>query len=77
MNQTQLEKVARFMTDKAMSEAVYLLIQRAFLKKKDGEDVELKAARFMALNLLDEAWRDLDNAKPSEDGGEKNRTAHV
>jgi preprotein translocase subunit SecA len=61
MNQTQIAKIQRFMDDHAMSDSVHAHLQQAFLKRKEGEDVMMKAARFVALNLLDDAWRELGN----------------
>lgn len=69
MDITKQDKVTRFLNDRVMSGTIYDVLLQSFLKKKDGEDTELKAARFMAIGLLDEAWKDLErvkNTKPEE-----------
>jgi len=77
MTPRQREKLVRFINDEALAEAVYSLVQKAYLKKKDGEDTTIKAARFIALNLLDEAWRELDKYKTDSSDTAAKGTPHV
>ena len=49
-------KLISLANDKLMLEAVYDLGLEVFLKKKSGEDVSMKAGRFIAIELLQE-WR--------------------
>lgn len=59
MNDTQNEKVKRFINDKVMSDAVYELILASFLKKKSG-DTSLLAASMLAVHNLSDAWKELE-----------------
>ncbi len=49
-------KLQQFSNDKYLQDAVYEVLMEIFLKKKSGEDVQMKAARFVAIELLQEAW---------------------
>ena len=72
MNPTQTEKVKRFANDKLMNESVKFVIEKSFRKPKINEDVYMKAARFMALGLLEEAWKEINLFKIEEkDVGEQ------
>lgn len=63
MNPETTERIKRFMRDESANKAVYGQIQKSFLKTKQGDDIHMKAARFVALELLDEAWKDLSYIK--------------
>ena len=60
MNQLNKERIQRFMSDEVMSESVKESLVQSFMKKRDG-DVQLKAAQMIALELLQEGWRELEN----------------
>lgn len=66
MNPEITQRIKRFMSDKATNEAIFTAIQKTFLKAKSSEDISLKAARFMALELLTDAWRDLNHIKDAD-----------
>lgn len=59
LNDTQKAKVQRFVIDPVTSEAVYSVLLRSFLKKRTDEDTTMKAARFIATELLVEGWKEL------------------
>ena len=60
MNQLNKERIQRFMSDEVMRESVKEALIHSFMKKRDG-DVQLKAAQMIALELLQEGWRELEN----------------
>lgn len=50
------------MTDTVMADAVYEVLLQTYLKKREG-DVHMKAAERVAIDLLNDAWRELDRYK--------------
>lgn len=72
MNANELDKVKRFMSDVMMNEAVYSILLTTFLKRREGEDTEMKAARFLATELLAEGWKELERTKAKEEREVKN-----
>ena len=62
MNSLEIEKINRFLGDKSMSQIVHSIILGSFLKKRDG-DVYTKAAQRMAIDFLEDAWKDLENSR--------------
>lgn len=56
---TKQIKIDRFLKDEAMSNAVYDVIHDSFLKYKGQRDVQILAAERLALDFLDEAWKEL------------------
>jgi len=63
LNETEKAKVQRFMMDAVLSSAVYDVLLQSFLKKRGDESTEMKAARFIATELLEEGWKNLDRYK--------------
>jgi len=70
MNNTQIEKLHKFANDKVMTEAVYNILLEVFLKKGSEEDVSIKAARFISVEKLQDAWKEIDKFKSDEKGEE-------
>lgn len=60
INETQKNKIDRFLNDEVMSEAVREVILNSFLKPKPNRDVYQLAASRLAIDLLDESWKDLE-----------------
>lgn len=60
INETQKNKIDRFLNDEVMSEAVKEVILNSFLKPKPNRDVYQLAASRLAIDLLDESWKDLE-----------------
>lgn len=50
-----------------MEKAVHSVLLNSFLKRRDGEDTEMKAARFLATELLADAWKELERMKAKEE----------
>lgn len=60
MDETKKKKLQQFMSDHLMRDAVYSVLLNTFLKPR-SKDVHTLAAGMLAVNFLDEGWRDLSN----------------
>lgn len=59
MDTARIEKIKRFLADQSMQLAVKDTIQASFLKKNPTADVQFLAASRIALDLLEDAWKEL------------------
>lgn len=67
LNDQQKVKVQYFINDPQMSEAVYKVLQNAFLKKHLGpNDVNVLAAERLAVDFLNDAFKELEKFKNLE-----------
>ena len=71
MNNEQKAQIGQFMNNRGMSEAVSSLLTKYFLKKRGEEDVNMKAARFIATELLSEAWLEMEKYRAENMMGDK------
>jgi len=62
-------KIEKFLNDRAMAGAVYETLRSSFLKGKGQRDIQVLAAERLAVDLLDEGWRELNKYR-SEDSHE-------
>lgn len=76
MTDAQREKIRRFLNDESMAGAVRAVLLKAFLKPQKDRDVQWLAASRIAIDLLDDAWKDLNKLK-ADDGGVDKQTAQV
>ena len=60
------EKLKRFANDDTMRSAVYDLLMKSFTAKKPVIDVNVLAAQRIAIDLLNDAWRELNSHKGTE-----------
>lgn len=60
------EKIKRFLNDSIMAEAVYGVLLQSFLKQQDRKDIHMLAASRIAIDLLDDAWKELKKRKNAE-----------
>lgn len=69
MNQQQQERISRFLDDQLMSDTVYDILFRFFVKNHGEKDVNMLAARAMASDLLPLAWKEVEKNRfsPPED----------
>lgn len=67
MDQTRKEKLKRFMSDRVMAAAVRTAILETYLKPRAKLDVNVLAAERLAINLLDEAWKDMDRYRTDDE----------
>lgn len=66
MNPEKIAKIERFIKDESMSQAVYEVIHNSFLKNKGQRDIQILAAERLAVDFLDNAWKDLSRYKDIE-----------
>ena len=67
MNKHNIDLVKLFVNNEPMQGAVKEVIEETFRAKKPNEDIHIKAGRFIALELLNEAWIELDRLKARQD----------
>ena len=63
MTETQKKSLVQFANNGIMYQAVFETLLNSFLIKRSGEDTEAKAARFVAVELLKEAFKEIDGYK--------------
>lgn len=63
MTEHEIGKVKMFMGDTIMSDLIYQSLMDAFLKRRQGEDIQMKAARMTAIELLQDAWGELEKVR--------------
>ena len=66
MNDAQKNKLGRFIEDSVMSDAVREIIEAEITKPTKDRDVQSLAARFMAIEILRDAWKELLKFKTDE-----------
>jgi hypothetical protein len=59
----QEQKIKRFMHDAVMSSGVYSVLLHSFLKPRKDADVYTLAASRIAIDLLNDAWKELEKIK--------------
>lgn len=65
MNDTKKAKIARFLDDKVMAEAVYSVLLDAFLNPRTS-DTNYLAASMIAIGQLKDAWKELEKQRPKD-----------
>ena len=65
MSDNDRAKIRKFLGDKEMSEAVKRVMFSTFIKDSKIRNVEVMAAERLAINLLNEAFKELERAKES------------
>ncbi len=59
-------KIDRFLKDERMAEAVYQALIDSFMKERRTESVQILAASRIAINLLQDGWKDLQKYKTDD-----------
>ena len=59
------EKLKKFLADEQMVVVVKEVIREVFMRPREKTDVQTLAAERIAINLLEEAWRELQRYKAS------------
>ncbi len=68
MDQEQLNRIARFVNDKGMVNAVEDFLLESFMKPVQVDSsVEEKAAEWLSIQKLKRAWKELKNYKQEDD----------
>lgn len=60
MNESQIAKIKLFLKDKMMSSAVKEMLRERFLKSKGVTEVNYMAAQRLAIDLLEEGFKELE-----------------
>ena len=76
MDNQKTEKIKKFLSDKAMSEVVREVLTNSFLKADGVKDVQSLAAQMIAVNLLNEGFKELARVSRVEDKQEE-RTKQI
>ena len=74
LNETQKEKIQRFLDDKLMSDAVYSVLLDSFLDDKVVNDVNYLAASRISVIFLKRAWNQLESFKREKEIEDKDTT---
>ena len=77
MDKTQEEKIRLFINDKVMSAAVYDMLLKSFIKPSDRADVNVLAASRIAIDLLQESWKELKKFEQYRDDTKSNVPTYV
>ena len=78
MDKSKIEKINKFLDDEALANAVYDILAASFLKKRERKDIYMVAAERIAIDLLEEGWKDLLKIKRTRSQGESvKRVGHV
>lgn len=67
MNDLKLAKIKQFLMDEAMAHSIKEAMKDAFLKPSKDRSIENLAARFIAVELLEETWKDLRRFQDEEE----------
>lgn len=67
MESQKREKINKFLSDKMMSGYVWEVVLASFLRQRKDADVQLKAAQMIAIELLHEAWKELERDRTSQE----------
>jgi len=73
MTEDQKAKVIRFLNDQTMSNAIYDVLLKSFLKATKDRNVENLAASMIAIERLDEAWKELSKFKSEQKTKQEDR----
>lgn len=76
MSQHNANLIYRFIADPAMSEEVKNVLLESFMKKRTG-DVNMKAAQMMAIDLLQEGWKELERYKTQQNEAKISRQVGI
>ena len=66
MDEAQKRQIQKFVNDKGMSRAVYLLLLDTFLRERPQADVYVLAASRLAIDYLKQGWKELEKYKFEE-----------
>ena len=71
MNETEKNKISRFLSDEVMSKAVREVIEHSIIARSKDRDVQNLAARFLCIEIIQEAWQELEKYKIVKDNETK------
>ncbi len=67
LSDTEKAKIARFLFDGTLSGAVFDVLLDTFIGKKASKDVNVAAAERIAVDLLHDAWKELEKCREDAD----------
>lgn len=59
MNEAKRQKIMKFMGDEKMQEVVREVLLKSFLLSRPGQDVHVLAASRLAVDFLEQGWKEL------------------
>ena len=65
MNEQQISKIRAFLGDTILQETIKKSLTTTFMKKRET-DTSYLAAQMLAIQLLEEGWRDLESHRTTE-----------
>lgn len=71
MNDVQKAKITKFVSDTVMSDAVYDVLLKGFLKERPNQDVHSLAASRLAIDFLNQSWKELERYSTEQQKEEK------
>jgi hypothetical protein len=78
IDETQKAQIQRFLEDADTANAVKSVLLDSFLKERKGQDVYVLAASRLAIDLLNEGWRELEKLRrENEDTNKSTRQVGV
>lgn len=70
LNKTEKDKIARFLSDEIMVEAIKKVFLGVFTRRRDQEEVNLLAADRLAIDHFYEGWKELEKYKSDPEQNE-------
>ncbi len=71
MDTQKREKINRFLADVVMADAVKEVLRESFLKKREGNDINILASSMLAVYALEDGWKDLNKVRNTVQGEKK------
>ena len=71
MPDAKKEAIKRFLDDTEMSKAVFSILRSQFMKAPKDHDVQSLAAAWMAKDIFEEAWKEINKLKQDKARDEK------
>ena len=71
LDNNQVEKIKKFVADRAMNEAVRKVLTDSFLKTRGVTEVNFLAAQRIAIDLLEDGYKELNKISRTEKQGKK------
>jgi len=76
MDATEKSKLRRFISDPGLSAAVRAVLLQSFIKERKEADVYKLAAAKLAIDMLQDAWRELERYRIDDEPPER-KVQHV
>jgi len=67
LDDTQKAKIERFLLDESLSSTIFSVLLGKYVEKRPHVDVNMAAAERIAIDLLHDAWKELERFRPSEE----------